>query len=238
MLGRFEVAWGDRVVLDDTWPRRKARALLKILALAPHCALHRDVVCDILWPKLPPPAASNNLRQTVHQVRIALVRGGFEGDLISTKGDAVSLVDGVSLDVSEFQESAARARASNTGTAAHEAALALYGGTLLPGDAYEPWTEPHRERLRNLRRLLLVEVSDRYLRQGDHAPAEMHLLEVVDADPLDEDAHRRLMRLYAATGRRERAIRQYDSLRSRFRDELGVSPSEETEALLRAIRQV
>lgn len=237
LLGRFQLSRAGHVLLDDGWPRRKARALIKVLALTPERSLHRDVVFDLLWPKLRPAAASNNLRQTSHQIRLVLAGAGLDGAIINTTADAVSLSVEIAVDIGDFMESASRARASRTGTRAHEEALARYRGDLLPSDAYEPWTEPHRERLRTVRRALLVELSDRHIGNGHHAAAEARLQEALDADALDEDVHRRLMRLYASSGTYERAVRQYLGIRELFARELDVAPSDETEALFLAIKR-
>ena len=49
LLGGFAVvADGDPV--EDPWRLRKARTLVKLLALAPDHRIHRDVVIDRLWP--------------------------------------------------------------------------------------------------------------------------------------------------------------------------------------------
>lgn len=237
LLGSFELTRGGHVLLNDGWPRRKARSLIKLLALAPARSLHREVVFDLLWPRLRPAAAANNLRQTLHQIRKTLAGAGLQAAFIGTTVDTVSLSSAVVVDVDDYVECAARARASDAGIAVYEDALARYGGDLLPADAYEPWTEPYRERLRMLRRELLVELSDRHLQDGNHGAAESRLQEAVDADALDEDLHRRLMRLYASGGRYERALRQYQTLRELFARELGVAPSAETQALLLAIKR-
>ena len=42
LLGRFEVRAGGRLIIDQSWPRRKAKALLKLLALNRGRWLHRE----------------------------------------------------------------------------------------------------------------------------------------------------------------------------------------------------
>jgi DNA-binding response OmpR family regulator len=65
LLGEFRVRTGERPVEDAEWRLRKARSLVKILALAPGHRLHREQVMDLLWPDLEPEAASNNLRKAL-----------------------------------------------------------------------------------------------------------------------------------------------------------------------------
>ena len=53
----------------------------------------------------------------------------------------------------------------------------------------------------------------------------------MSGDSLDEETHRALMRLYAASGGRDRALRLYKQLVEKLRRELDAAPSPETEAL-------
>jgi DNA-binding SARP family transcriptional activator len=49
-LGGFGVRVGSREITEGEWRLRKARALVKLLALAPGHALLREQVVDRLWP--------------------------------------------------------------------------------------------------------------------------------------------------------------------------------------------
>jgi DNA-binding SARP family transcriptional activator len=95
-----------------------------------------------------------------------------------------------------------------------------YGGELLPDEPYTQWTLDARARLRE-RRLDLMRAEGRW---GD----------VLREDPADEEAHRTLMRQYAASGDRPAAARQFRLLRDEL-SRLGVEPSEETLALQREL---
>ncbi len=72
LLGGFRVTVGDHTIAEEAWRRRKVAALVKLLALAPGCALHREHLLDTLWPDLEPESAANNLQQTLYLARRAL----------------------------------------------------------------------------------------------------------------------------------------------------------------------
>ena len=97
----------------------------------------------------------------------------------------------------EFEELARRALADADVVDAR-AALALYGGELLPDDRYEDWAEERREQLR-LRHLDLLRLDGRWEA-------------VVELDPSDEVAHLALMRRHAANGDRHAALRQFERM--------------------------
>ena len=66
---------------------------------------------------------------------------------------------------------------------------------------------------------------------GDYPTAIRVIAPLLTRDPTDETAHRELMRLYALSGQRHEALRQYQRCVDALNDELDVSPDAATEAL-------
>jgi predicted ATPase len=143
LLGGFAVAIDGERLTDVRWRLRKARDLVKLLALAPGHSLHREQLMDALWPDRDPAAAANNLNQVVHAARRVLGAPAIE-----LRDELLVLHAGI--DVDAFEAAAETARREGT-PAALGAALALYGGVLLPEDRYEDWTLERREELERLR---------------------------------------------------------------------------------------
>src|SRR3712207_2925041 len=75
LLGSFRARVGAREVEPSAWRLRKARSLVKLLALAPRHQLGQEEVIDLLWPDLDPQAATNNFHRTLHAARQALGGG-------------------------------------------------------------------------------------------------------------------------------------------------------------------
>jgi DNA-binding SARP family transcriptional activator/tetratricopeptide (TPR) repeat protein len=236
LLGGFRVRMGQRLLLDQSWGRRKARALVKVVSLQPDRGLHRDAVLEALWPDLGVRAATNNLHKNMHHLRTALVERGIEAPLLELRDDRLWLAPGVEVDVTAFRAAAAAARGSGE-IARYEAALAIYRGDLLPEDVYEEWSIADREELRALFGRMLAEAAELDERAGRVNAAVDRLEQLLRLDPLDEDVHRRLMRLHAGAGSRHRALRQYERCRDALRRELDVEPSLETEALHHSIAE-
>ena len=139
LLGGFGAEVDGVPVPDSAWRLRKAKELVKLLALADGHHLHREQAMDALWPDRDLAAAANNLNQAVHAARRAL------------GAEAIELQDGLlrldaDLDVEAFERAATDARRDRT-AAACERALALYGGELLPENRYDDWAELERGRL-------------------------------------------------------------------------------------------
>jgi predicted ATPase/DNA-binding SARP family transcriptional activator len=214
MLGEFTVTVDGHVVAPSQWGRRGAAQLVKLLALQPGARMSRDQVVDRLWPDLLLDEAAPRLHSAAHYARNALrSRQG-----VVLKDGMVSLFPGAELDVDvlDFEEAAARARADG-GAEAARIALGHYSGELLPDDLYEAWTEEPRLRLQAKRLELL--------------PVAGLLEELVAADPLDERAHLALVRDHVAAGRRQAALHALARMDDVLRRELGTAPGPEAQEL-------
>jgi DNA-binding SARP family transcriptional activator len=223
LLGRFELRQGDAILIDRGWKRSRAKALIKLLALQPSKSLHREQVLEALWPELEPDAAANNLFKNLHYIRTA-VENIIGAAIIEHEDNVLTLSPALSVDIDAFRQAASRAEASRN-AAAYAEADALWTGDLLPEDRYEPWTEAPRDELNERRRLLLLDQGRLLLDEGDARGAEARFQEARRVNPLDEEAHTGLMQVYARTGQRDKALRQYDELTRLLRDELNIAPS-------------
>jgi predicted ATPase/DNA-binding SARP family transcriptional activator len=230
LLGGFVVSIAGRPVGDDAWRLRRARTLIKLLVLAPDHRMHREQLMERLWPEGPP--AGNSLHQVLYTARRALgtapVRLAMRDSVVTLDGDALW------VDVDAFETQAGAARSSRTADA-YRAALALYGGELLPEDRYEDWSHARRDALRETQLALLVELAALQAESGERVAAVETLQRAIVEDPLHEAAHRELMRLFAVDGRGQQALAQYQQLRDVLGRELGADPDPQTRELYRAI---
>jgi DNA-binding SARP family transcriptional activator len=152
-LGGFALeSDGRRVSLDGVKPR--ARAVLRFLALHVEGGVHREVICEALWPETDAQTGARSLHVAISTLRGALVAAlGPDGARVITRdGDAYRLaVLPESVDLWRFDRALSAGRsARGRGEAARAAfglALELYGD-LLPEDGPAEWVVDHRERCR------------------------------------------------------------------------------------------
>ena len=219
LLGEFRATVDARAVPDEAWRRNKAKAVVKLLALAPRHRLHREQLMDALWPELGPDAAAANLRKAVHFARQALA-----AEHLRLRGELLCLeAPRLWVDVEAFEAAAAAGDLA--------AAIELYGGELLGEDRFEPWTEAPRERLRTRFVRLLSERATELQAAGELRAAASVLERLAAVDPLSEQAAAGLMRAYALAGQRHLALGAYRRLRERLADELAVEPGTEARQL-------
>jgi predicted ATPase/DNA-binding SARP family transcriptional activator len=243
LLGDIRISVGARPITDDDWPRRNARNLLLLLLITPGHRLPRDRVVDLLWPELSVASAANALYVALHGLRRVL-----EPDL--AKGRASAYIDSsaetiairaaastfVDLDVFDAALASSAAAAPDARRSALRQALALYTGQLLPADLYEDWASGRREAIQLAWEDAVLDLAALDMAADEPQATVAPLEQLLATDVTHEAAHRALMRAYAASGQRDRALRQYDRCRRALEEELGAKPDDETEALHDAIK--
>jgi DNA-binding SARP family transcriptional activator len=230
LLGGFSVSI-DGEPVDGRWRLRKAKTLVKLLALEPGHRLHRDVLIEQLWPDTASSAATNNLHQAVHAARRALgtARIALRDDVLELCPD-----DALSIDVEEFENAAAAARADGD-TQALQRALEMWTGRLLPEDEYDAWSIARRRRLAEIHATLVAQRAAHLIGAGQPDAAVDLVAPLVDERRLDETLHRALMSALGALGRRWEAIETYERLRDALEREYGALPESATRALHRRL---
>lgn len=235
LLGGFRADRADCVALGD-WPRRSAKTLTKMLASCQAHALHREQVMEAIWPGADLASALNSLGKTLHAARRALEPelSPRQCSAYLRQTDAMLALDAehVTVDVDRFERAAQDALRSGARRQL-QTAVAAYTGDLLPEDRYADWCAGRREYLSELHIRLLVALSEALIREGACNEATDLLRAALRCDPAREDAHRRLMQLYAEMGIPDQAVRQFQICEDTLRRELGLSPQPETVAAYR-----
>lgn len=236
LFGPFRVMV-DGVPIDETrWGRRKAKTLIKLLALQPQrqfsWQMHREQLIELLWPGQDSEQGLNNFHKALHAARRALEPGlsaGSSSRFLQMRDQLLILqsTSEVSVDVSEF-EALAEAALKTGERDRIEAALEIYQGELLPEDLYEDWTAVLREQLRTQKEQLLLRLAAACEASGDTVRATEAYRQLVASNPCNEVAHRGLMRLFAAVGQRYLAVEQFRACKELLRQELDVEPESET----------
>lgn len=239
VLGQFSVRIDGKDLANSAISGRKARSLLKLLALQRNYQIVRDQATDLLWPSLSPESASSQLYKAIHHIRKAFsaVGGSTSSDeLIDITDELICLQGTVVTDAKQFEEASRKALAS-TLISDFESAASLYSGDLLPMDLYSDWTAVPRDHLRQLYLDVLLALGEEYERRNHLAHAAETFRLALQKDPLLETAHRCMMRIFALQGQTTRAARQYESCRQVLTQELQTEPEAETVRLYQAIQE-
>jgi predicted ATPase/DNA-binding SARP family transcriptional activator len=238
LLGGFRVVVAGQTVPETVWRQKRAAAIVKLLALEPTHRLHREQLTDTLWPDLEPEAAANNLRVALHHARQGLRNAGATDDFLGRSGDVVSLgpPELVEVDVDNFN-AALRGAWQSPDPGVSLAALDRYGGELLPEDPYEDWAAGQRTTLRTSYLTLLRRLAGLHEQRGEIGQAIAAQQRSLAAEPLDEETHAALIRLFALAGQHHLASEQYDALVDLLARELDDEPEAVTRDLIASIRE-
>jgi TolB-like protein/two-component SAPR family response regulator len=214
---------------------KKARALLGYLVQRGGTDVARSTITGLLWSERGEEQARASLRQTLSELRAALATSSQQP--INASNESITWAAGLAwIDIKELETAAE----SHDDEALREAVLLIRGefmeGLSVDEAAFEHWLAGERERFRQLACTIHSRLMDRAERTGDIEEALNHGLKLISLDPLQEEVHRALMRLYAAQGRNDAALAQYERCKRELSSQLGVQPEPETETLARSIR--
>lgn len=238
LLGGFAVEQGGQPIPPSAWGSRKARELLKALAVRRDRPATREELAHLLWPDEPYDRVSNRL-----SVALSLLRGQLSPDgppAIASHAGTLRLSDEVvELDVEVFERlaedglTAARSQARPAAVALLLQAEERYGGDLLADEPDLRWAEDRRAELRALYLTVARTLAD-LVADDDPDLAIRLLLRVLDRDGYDEPAHLDVCLALLRAGRHGEARRRHHLYATRMAElELPAVPLHE---LVRAAR--
>jgi DNA-binding SARP family transcriptional activator len=245
-MGILQVALlgGVRVTQDD-WQNeakltREIQALLAYLLLHRHRTHSREVLVGVFWAECGPEKARRALNTALWRLKKVVEPSGIPRGtyLISTHPGEVGFnrQSQYWLDAEVFEQEANNLfaypsqKVDESNVHNLERVLELYTGELLEG-FYDEWALRERERLRALYLKCLTYLVQYYKFQKAYEKATAYGQKILDLDPIREDIHRDMMRLYLENGQRALAARQYGICQVTLAKELGVLPMEETRML-------
>lgn len=242
-LGAPAVEYQGSAIKVDT---RKAIALLIYLAVEAQ-PRSRDAIAALLWPEHDQTRARAALRRTLSVLHKAL-----GGEYLEIERERLSLGENEApwVDALEFRRLLASRRDHDHAEkevctaclAPLRQAVALYHDDFLAGFGlrdsanFDDWQSSLRQALRDELSIALAALTRAHILVGELHEGIVAARRWLQLDPLNESAHRFLMRLYNWTGQRAAALRQYRECAQILDRELGTPPLAVTTRLYDAIR--
>lgn len=241
LFGHVTVAHGN-----GSMPAKLSRGTQALLA---YLLLHkrpiaREILLDTFWMDHVPDRARSSLTTALWRLRQLLEPDGVRPGtyLIATNTGEVGFNWDSSywLDFDAFERQInpllrkPLIQLSDEDINTIEGVLPLYRGELLEG-LYDDWALCEREHFRSLHLNCLTRLMEYYTSRQHFEQSIALAHEILRRDPVREEIHRALMRIYLENGQRTLAIRQYTQCRDLLDKELGVTPLEETELLYQQI---
>lgn len=242
LLGPLEITTANGRLPLKGMNQRLVLALL--LLNANHVVPNTDLM-DVLWPDGRPPATARKvLQNAISALRGVLARGGVPEHIASltSQGSGYMLKTAPeNIDLTRFRLLADKGRdalaAGDTEEAARllRGALGLWRGRALEelADAGADW--PQTAAADGAWLQALEEHCEAELANGRPHEVIQRLEGVAAANPSRERAQGLLMTALYHTGRRDEALRTYERLHQRLREDFGADPSRELQDLHAAI---
>lgn len=250
LLGTVQVRRDEQPVSDRAYA--KVLALLAYLAVESDRPHQRVYLATLLWPDQSDERARHSLRQALSTLRRTI--GDDAGDaphiLVSRDAIAFNRTSDYRLDVEAFRrlldacDRHEHARLETCAPCAQrmQQAVALYRGEFLQGFSvgdtieFEDWVQAIRERLRQRALEAVSAIATWHEERGALDDACDSLRRLLELDPWQEAAHRRLIRMLMESGKRTEALAQYERCRQMLEEELGLEPEPETVELYEQLR--
>lgn len=230
LLGDFELAFqGTRLLL----PNRKARALAGYLALAPSYSESRGRLVGLLWSETDEARARATLRQVLKDLRTVFDTCGFRG-FRTTRTDVGFERGAIEVDVARMVDSVAAGQPVPRLLDTMRISETLMAGFEDLDPSLRTWLLVSRESLRGR---LVRDLEDQIATAAEEGRDLRRLAQaLLQIDPTHEAACQVLIRSLADEGDNAGALAAYKRLWDLLAEEYDTEPSEQTQALIAAIK--
>jgi class 3 adenylate cyclase/DNA-binding SARP family transcriptional activator len=219
-------------------PAGQARSLLAYLLTREERSVERAALLDVVWPGGAPKDPQADLRVVLTRLRRALAPATLEG----RQQLQLILPEPVWVDVEVATLAIEAAREAVSGVAwgraleRAQSAFELLRPGFLPGQE-GAWAQEARRAHEELELEALECIARAGLALGgaELVSAQRAARDLVSRSAFRETGHRLLMEALVATGNVAEALQVYDGLRILLRDELGIAPAAELQALHRRL---
>ena len=231
MFGAFEVAVGEDLVLESQW-RKKPRLLFIMLALRLGRDVTRQEIFAQLWPDFERTRALDNFYNAWSAMRRALGKGPY----VQRSGDFCHIDRRfVKSDVGEFDRLTREILVGHGEGSdlldAYSQVEAVYRGGLLPSERDSDFVDAQRAHYQQLFVDAMVAASFKAIEGKDARLALWFAHKAHEAQPRREDVYYALIRAQIEVGQRSSAVRSYEQCRSFLREDLGLDPCADVQAL-------
>lgn len=204
---------------------RKSRQLLAYLAVPSGQARSREQLAALLWSDRQEEQARGSLRTALSGIRRAI-----GDDALIVEHDTVKLRPGyLETDYDHLKNLID----NNVSVSKLED---FYSGEFLAGQEHDSelfmdWLRGLRGECADLTLTVLEQNADRLAKEGNNKSAIHLMRESLTLEPLKEQTHRTIMKLYAASGEKAMALAQFRTCKEVLLYELDAGPDPETQAL-------
>lgn len=238
LVGRVMIESDLEVIESAAFPGRQGRlAFVYLVAMARR--VDRSDLAELLWPDGLPQTWDTSLSAIISKLRKLLERSSIDGH------HAIESVHGsyefrpppgtwidlrYAINALDHAEGALRRGQAKEAWAGAAAASAILRRSFLAGESGN-WLDETRRSLHDFQVRAFDTLAGALLMDEQPTAALTPARKAIDIAPFRESGYARLMECHIAAGNRAEALRVYADLSGLLRDNLGVSPAPDIEAL-------
>jgi two-component system LytT family response regulator len=217
------------------WRTSKAEELFAYMLQNLETEVPKWKICEALWPEYNAEKIDIQLHTTIYKMKKVLTAANIKFDFKFINSCYWMNLYGIYIDIAEFDS---MVEANNVITEdiaeKYEKALSLYKSNYLEENDYI-WSLPKREEYSKKFYKSATCLVNYYIKRNDYAAAERILRSILGKFPLDESAHRMLLKLYFVRKDRAAFVTHYNAVKKLFKAELGIEPSNSMQALYKSM---
>lgn len=238
LLGRVMIETDVEVIESSALPGRQGRLAFVYLVATPR-RIGRSELAELLWPDELPPTWDSSLSAIISKLRKVLDRAeidgqaaleGFHGSYGFRPPPGTWIDMRHAVNALDEAEGALRRGAPTEAWSNGVVASSILCRPLLAGESGE-WLEETRRRLHDMQVRAFDVVAGALLASGQPNSAIVAARRAIELAPYRESSYAMLMECHIAAGNRAEAVRIYGELETLLRETLGVSPTEDVQAL-------
>jgi DNA-binding SARP family transcriptional activator len=237
LTDRVLVEDGGEILLDESrLMGRQGRLTFAYLAYERLRAVSRDELAEELWLGKVPPSWERSLSALISKLRAILaglpgvaLEAAYGHYRLSLPADAWIDVEAATEAIDRAESALRQDKPQETWGWAHVAHRISRRPFLMGEEG--PWVTLKRSGLGEVLVRAHECLGEPSIWPKEPEYAVRHAAEAVNLEPFRETSYQLLMRAHAAVGNRAEALRVYERFRCLLLEELGVSPSSQTEAV-------
>jgi two-component SAPR family response regulator len=232
-LGRTQVKIGEQQVKLAAWKTQSVRDLFFFI-LQHMDGVTKEDIGEVFWPEADQQTIRLRFKNSIYRVRHAL---GSESVALVDETYRFNRTLDYDYDVENFLQEISSAHSTDDQVLKiqnFKNALTLYKGPYLPKIDYE-WVLVQRENLHQKFLEISSNLIDLLIETKQYQQAIVYSQHAIEIDPCSEAAHRSAMIAYSAMGDKAGMVRQFDKCKKLLLNDLGVTPSPQTENLYRTL---
>lgn len=208
------------------WRTSKAEELFAFMVQNLNKEVSKWKICEALWPECDLKKVDMYLHTTIYKMKRVLQSANIDFGFSFNNGRYRLFLPEIFIDTAEFDSAVADFGDAIAVDAIHryEKAFLLYKGDYLEENGYI-WCLPKAEEYSKKYRNLAFSLVSNYMTKEAYPAVERVLHEVLSKYPLDEYFNEVLLKLYFIRKDRVAFTTHYNTIKTLYRTDLGITPS-------------